>query len=172
MGAECIPEVPDFADDSERVVWQALRSQLRDSDILMHGIRFTDPVEGDVEIDLLILMPDAGAIVIEVKGGLITFTDGQFHQSDGESTRPVNPLADRIAVLAGLAAVDYVVAFDSDTPAELIKAVQPDVLVKGDDYAGKEVVGRETVEARGGKVVLAPFLQGRSTTGTIGRMST
>lgn len=92
MGAECIPEAPDFADESERVVWQALRSQLRDSDILMHGIRFTDPVEGDVEIDLLILMPDAGAIVIEVKGGLITFTDGQFHQSDGESTRPVNPL--------------------------------------------------------------------------------
>jgi D-beta-D-heptose 7-phosphate kinase/D-beta-D-heptose 1-phosphate adenosyltransferase len=81
--------------------------------------------------------------------------------------RPVNPLADRMAVLAGLQAVDYVVSFADDTPAALIAAVQPDVLVKGEDYAGKEVVGRETVEARGGKVVLAPFLQGRSSTNVI-----
>jgi D-beta-D-heptose 7-phosphate kinase/D-beta-D-heptose 1-phosphate adenosyltransferase len=82
-------------------------------------------------------------------------------------SRPVNGLADRMAVLAGLQAVDFVVSFDEDTPAELIKTVQPDVLVKGEDYSGKEVVGRETVEGRGGKVVLAPFLAGRSTTATI-----
>ena len=82
-------------------------------------------------------------------------------------TRPVNPLADRMAVLAGLHAVDYVVSFNEDTPKELIAELQPDILIKGDDYAGKEVVGRETVEARGGKVVLAPFLQGRSTSATI-----
>lgn len=81
--------------------------------------------------------------------------------------RPVNTLNDRLAVLAGLAAVDFVVPFDTDTPADLIRAVQPDVLVKGDDYAGKEVVGRDTVESRGGRVVLAPFLQGRSTTNII-----
>jgi D-beta-D-heptose 7-phosphate kinase/D-beta-D-heptose 1-phosphate adenosyltransferase len=86
-------------------------------------------------------------------------------------TRPLNPLADRMAVLAGLQAVDYVVSFDEDTPAKLVAAVEPDVLVKGEDYAGKEVVGRETVEARGGKVVLAPFLAGRSTTNTIKKMS-
>jgi D-beta-D-heptose 7-phosphate kinase / D-beta-D-heptose 1-phosphate adenosyltransferase len=85
-------------------------------------------------------------------------------------TRPVNNLADRAAVLAGLAAVDYVVAFDTDTPAELIDAVLPDVLVKGEDYSGKEVVGRKTVEGRGGKVVLAPFFAGRSTSATIGKM--
>lgn len=83
--------------------------------------------------------------------------------------RPVNALADRMAVLAGLQSVDYVVAFEEDTPLKLIEAVQPDVLVKGADYAGKEVVGREIVESRGGKVVLAPFLEGRSTTGIIER---
>ncbi len=87
-------------------------------------------------------------------------------------TRPVNTLGDRMAVLAGLQAVDYVVSFGEETPLELIVQVQPDVLVKGNDYANKEVVGREVVEGRGGKVVLAPFLQGRSTTGTIERMQT
>jgi D-beta-D-heptose 7-phosphate kinase/D-beta-D-heptose 1-phosphate adenosyltransferase len=83
--------------------------------------------------------------------------------------RPVNPLADRMAVLAGLQAVDYVVSFAEDTPTALIEAVRPDVLVKGEDYSGKEVVGREIVEKTGGRVVLAPFLAGRSTTATIQR---
>jgi D-beta-D-heptose 7-phosphate kinase/D-beta-D-heptose 1-phosphate adenosyltransferase len=86
-------------------------------------------------------------------------------------TRPVNPLADRMAVLAGLQSVDYVVSFDEDTPLELIVQLQPDILIKGADYANKEVVGRDVVEARGGKVILAPFLQGRSTTGTIEKMN-
>jgi D-beta-D-heptose 7-phosphate kinase/D-beta-D-heptose 1-phosphate adenosyltransferase len=84
--------------------------------------------------------------------------------------RPVNPLSDRMAVLAGLQAVDFVVSFSDDTPTALIEAVRPDVLVKGEDYADKEVVGREIVEKRGGKVVLAPFLAGRSTSGTIQRV--
>jgi D-beta-D-heptose 7-phosphate kinase/D-beta-D-heptose 1-phosphate adenosyltransferase len=85
-------------------------------------------------------------------------------------TRPVNDLADRMAVLSGLAAVDYVISFDTDTPAELIASVRPDILIKGEDYSGKEVVGRETVESHGGKVILAPFLKGKSTTSTIGKM--
>jgi D-beta-D-heptose 7-phosphate kinase/D-beta-D-heptose 1-phosphate adenosyltransferase len=85
-------------------------------------------------------------------------------------TRPVNTLADRMAVLAGLQSVDYVVSFSDDTPIDLIQAIQPDVLVKGEDYSGKEVVGREILEARGGKVILAPFLQGRSTTNTIAKI--
>ncbi len=82
-------------------------------------------------------------------------------------TRPVNTLTDRMAVLAGLQSIDYVISFPEDTPLNLIAAILPDVLVKGEDYSGKEVVGRDIVEARGGKVVLAPFLQGRSTTKTI-----
>jgi D-beta-D-heptose 7-phosphate kinase/D-beta-D-heptose 1-phosphate adenosyltransferase len=84
--------------------------------------------------------------------------------------RPVNPLADRMAVLAGLQSVDYVVSFTEETPAGLIATLRPDVLVKGEDYSGKEVVGRDIVEGSGGRVVLAPFLQGRSTTSTIERI--
>ncbi len=79
-------------------------------------------------------------------------------------SRPVNPLEDRMAVLAGLEAVNFVTAFEQDTPLELISAITPAILVKGADYQDKPVVGREWVEAAGGKVVLAPFLEGRSTT--------
>ncbi len=86
-------------------------------------------------------------------------------------TRPINRLEDRLAVLAGLQAVDYVIAFNEDTPAALIDALLPDVLVKGADYADKEVVGRATVENNGGTVILAPFLEGRSTTGTLRKIS-
>jgi len=84
--------------------------------------------------------------------------------------RPVNPAADRAAVLSGLAAVDHVVVFHEDDPLALVREVQPDVLVKGEDWKDKGVVGREIVEARGGRVVLAPLLEGRSTTGTIERL--
>ncbi len=79
-------------------------------------------------------------------------------------SRPVNPLEDRMAVLAGLEAVNFVTAFEQDTPLELISGITPAILVKGADYQDKPVVGREWVEAAGGKVVLAPFLEGRSTT--------
>jgi D-beta-D-heptose 7-phosphate kinase/D-beta-D-heptose 1-phosphate adenosyltransferase len=96
-------------------------------------------------------------------------TDASVRRLKGPE-RPVNPLADRAEVIAGLAAVDYVTTFDADTPRELITAVRPDVLVKGADYAQQEVVGRDVVEAGGGKVVLAPLLEGRSTTGTIRKM--
>ncbi len=85
--------------------------------------------------------------------------------------RPVNSLADRMAVLAALACVDFVVDFADDTPLELVRAVAPDVLVKGEDYAGREVVGREVVEARGGSVVLAPFLAGHSTTSILEKLA-
>ena len=85
MPALLIPEHPNFEDESEQVVWEALRSQLRDGDVLLHGVRFTDPTHGEVEIDLLILMPDCGAAVIEVKGGHVTFTQGEWRQSDPSS---------------------------------------------------------------------------------------
>jgi len=85
--------------------------------------------------------------------------------------RPINPLTDRMAVLAALEAVNYVVSFDEPTPLELIRMLEPDILVKGSDYQDKEVVGRDIVQARGGKVVLAPFLEGRSTTKIIEKIS-
>ena len=86
------PERPQFADDSERVAWEALKSGLRDEDVLIHGVRFTDPRDGDVEIDLLVLMPDAGAVVIEVKGGHVTYANGSFQQTGADGTHPIDPL--------------------------------------------------------------------------------
>jgi len=78
--------------------------------------------------------------------------------------RPVNPLADRMAVLAALAAVDWVVPFSEDTPAELIGEVLPDVLVKGGDYRPEDIAGGPAVIANGGRVEVLPFREGRSTT--------
>jgi D-beta-D-heptose 7-phosphate kinase/D-beta-D-heptose 1-phosphate adenosyltransferase len=85
--------------------------------------------------------------------------------------RPVNPLADRVAVLSELQSVDYVVTFDADTPLELIQAIKPDTLVKGADYTREQVVGHEIVEAHGGRVKLVDLVAGRSTTNIIERVS-
>jgi rfaE bifunctional protein nucleotidyltransferase chain/domain len=80
--------------------------------------------------------------------------------------RPLNRFADRALVLAALAAVDMVVPFTADTPYELIKALRPDTLVKGADYAHKEIVGREF----SGRTVRVSLVKGRSTTGLIRKM--
>ena len=81
--------------------------------------------------------------------------------------RPITPLADRMAVLAGLAAVDWVVAFAEDTPAELIAQVLPDVLVKGGDYRVDQIAGADVVKRNGGEVRVLGFKPGRSTTALI-----
>jgi len=83
--------------------------------------------------------------------------------------RPVNCVGDRMEVLAAMEMVDAVCAFGDDTPATLIERVTPDVLVKGEDWADKGVVGREWVEKHGGQVVLAPLVAGRSTTNILER---
>ncbi|MCE9594681.1 MAG: D-glycero-beta-D-manno-heptose-7-phosphate kinase [Planctomycetes bacterium] len=84
-------------------------------------------------------------------------------------TRPVNTISDRLAVLAALEMVDAVVPFGEDTPAKIIERITPHVLVKGQDWEGKGVVGREWVEKHGGQVHLAPLLAGRSTSSIIER---
>jgi D-beta-D-heptose 7-phosphate kinase/D-beta-D-heptose 1-phosphate adenosyltransferase len=84
-------------------------------------------------------------------------------------TRPVNPLADRMEVLAALEMVDAVSPFSEDTPKAIVERVSPNVLVKGEDWAEKGVVGREWVESHGGQVVLAPLVAGKSTTGILER---
>jgi D-beta-D-heptose 7-phosphate kinase/D-beta-D-heptose 1-phosphate adenosyltransferase len=84
--------------------------------------------------------------------------------------RPVRAERDRAYVLAALEAVDAVVMFDADTPLELIRALEPDVLVKGGDYSVETVVGAADVIARGGKVVIVPLTAGHSTTNTIERL--
>ena len=78
--------------------------------------------------------------------------------------RPINPEAERCEVLAALASVDAVVVFDEDTPDEIIRQIQPDILVKGADWGENAIVGRDTVEARGGKVVRMKLAEGYSTT--------
>jgi D-beta-D-heptose 7-phosphate kinase/D-beta-D-heptose 1-phosphate adenosyltransferase len=83
------------------------------------------------------------------------------------STRPITPEAERAEILAALACVDAVAIFDAETPAEIIKRIQPDVLVKGADWAADAIVGRDTVEARGGKVVRVQIEQGWSTSAII-----
>lgn len=85
--------------------------------------------------------------------------------------RPVNALSARMEVLAGLRSVSFVVPFAEDTPARLIKAVSPDVLVKGGDYAISEIAGHEHVLATGGEVIILDFLEGHSTTATLSRIN-
>jgi len=83
--------------------------------------------------------------------------------------RPVHPEQERAEVLAALASVDAVVIFDEDTPLAFITALQPDVLVKGADWAHDAIVGREVVEARGGRVVRVPVAEGHSTSSLLSR---
>ncbi|HEY4580287.1 MAG TPA: D-glycero-beta-D-manno-heptose 1-phosphate adenylyltransferase [Candidatus Acidoferrales bacterium] len=78
-------------------------------------------------------------------------------------SRPLVPESERAEILAALEAVDFVVLFDEDTPRELIARLRPDVLVKGADWGAEEIVGREQVEAGGGRVVSLPLEPGYST---------
>jgi D-beta-D-heptose 7-phosphate kinase/D-beta-D-heptose 1-phosphate adenosyltransferase len=93
-------------------------------------------------------------------------TDRSVRQLKG-AKRPLVAEHNRAEVLAALACVDHVVLFDEATPKALVEALQPDILVKGSDYEGRQVVGRETVEARGGRVELVPIVQGASTTNLV-----
>lgn len=84
--------------------------------------------------------------------------------------RPIRTSVERIAVLAGLEAVDAVVLFEQDTPIELVRAIEPDVIVKGGDYSPETIVGADLVTARGGRVVVIPLVDGHSTTSTIEKL--
>jgi D-beta-D-heptose 7-phosphate kinase/D-beta-D-heptose 1-phosphate adenosyltransferase len=97
-------------------------------------------------------------------------SDASVRALDKDDDRPIVPQDDRARVLAALGDVDHVVIFDEPTPQRLIEVIEPDVLVKGQDWEGKVVVGREVVERRGGRVIFAPFIDGRSTTNLIDRI--
>ena len=84
--------------------------------------------------------------------------------------RPINGEAERAEVLSALAAVDAVVIFDEETPHAVISDVQPDILVKGADWGENAIVGRDVVEARGGRVVRIPLAEGYSTTAILSRI--
>lgn len=97
-------------------------------------------------------------------------TDASARRLGKGPNRPVQAEADRAAVVAALRAVDHVCLFDEDTPTALIRALGPDVLVKGGDYVPAEVAGREVVEAYGGRLVILPFADGHSSSDIIQRI--
>ena len=97
-------------------------------------------------------------------------TDASVKRQGKGDDRPINTLANRVAVVAALASVDVVTWFDEDTPANLIALVQPDVLIKGGDWAIENIVGAAETLARGGKVYSIPFLHQTSTTQTLAKI--
>lgn len=115
---------------------------------LLHVGHVTCLEEARAQGDVLVVGLNSDASVRRLKG----------------PTRPIVPQEQRARVLAGLAAVDYVVLFDADTPIELIRSIEPDVLVKGGDYRPETIVGAEVVLRRGGRVHVAGQVPGVSTT--------
>lgn len=97
-------------------------------------------------------------------------TDASVQRLDKAPGRPINPLEDRAAVLAALAAVDLVTWFDEDTPLALILALRPEVLAKGGDWPLERIVGAREVLSWGGQVHSIPFMHQRSTTETLARI--
>ncbi|WP_299818587.1 D-glycero-beta-D-manno-heptose 1-phosphate adenylyltransferase [uncultured Pontibacter sp.] len=96
-------------------------------------------------------------------------TDASISRIKGP-TRPLQDEMSRARIMASLLFIDAVVLFNDETPLELIKAVQPDVLVKGDDYAVEQIVGHEVVQANGGKVETVPLVKGYSTTNIVNKI--
>ena len=108
---------------------------------------------------------DCGASLLVALNG-----DASARRLGKGGDRPLNPLEDRVAVLAALESVTAVTWFDEDTPAALIEACRPDVLVKGGDWPVERIVGAREVLARGGQVHSIPFEHERSTTGLLERI--
>jgi D-beta-D-heptose 7-phosphate kinase/D-beta-D-heptose 1-phosphate adenosyltransferase len=96
-------------------------------------------------------------------------SDRSVRELKGEG-RPIVPAAERSETLLALEAVDRVVVYDETTPIEIVKALLPDVLVKGADWAADQIVGRAEVEAAGGRVVRVEMVPGRSTTSVLERI--
>jgi rfaE bifunctional protein nucleotidyltransferase chain/domain len=115
-------------------------------------------------VDLLLAARQRGDVLVV---GLNT--DASVRRLKGP-TRPMRTQAERAYVIAALAMVDAVVLFDQDTPLALIRALEPDVLVKGGDYTEATIVGAPDVRARGGDVVVVPLTPGQSTTSIIEKL--
>lgn len=99
-------------------------------------------------------------------------SDASVRRLGKDRDRPINPLQDRMAVLAALESVSLVVPFEDDTPLNLILASRPDVLVKGGDWTPDRIVGSEEVQSWGGSVHSIPFLHQRSTTALLNKIRT
>ena len=128
---------------------------------------FTNGVFDIVHAGHLAYLEEAAGLGIRLIVGVNS--DESVRRLKGDA-RPVNTLTDRMQLLAGLFYVDGVVSFDADTPLEIIKALKPDVLVKGGDYTEATIVGAPEVRAMGGEVRVLSFKDGYSTTGIIERL--
>lgn len=116
-------------------------------------------------VDLLVAAREtADALVVGIN------SDASVRRLKGPS-RPVRSETDRAYVLAALEQVDLVVIFTQDTPLELVKLLEPDVIVKGGDYTEDSIVGAAEVRSRGGRVVVVPLTPGQSTTAIIEKLS-
>ncbi|QYK52703.1 MAG: D-glycero-beta-D-manno-heptose 1-phosphate adenylyltransferase [Fimbriimonadaceae bacterium] len=98
-------------------------------------------------------------------------TDESVRTLNKGADRPINTLADRATVISALRAVDFVVSFSESTPENLIAEIKPDIHVKGGDYTPEQLPETKIVESYGGKVVILPFLPGRSTTSILQRLT-
>jgi D-beta-D-heptose 7-phosphate kinase/D-beta-D-heptose 1-phosphate adenosyltransferase len=116
-------------------------------------------------IDLLFAAREtADALIVGIN------SDASVRRLKG-ADRPIRTESERAYVLAGVEAVDLVVVFSEDTPLELVKLIEPDVIVKGGDYTEGTIVGASEVKSRGGRVVVVPLTPGQSTTAIIGKLS-
>jgi len=113
-------------------------------------------------IDYLSQARDLGDILV-----LGLNTDQSVRRLNKGSNRPINDERTRAYVLAGLASVDLIVFFDEETPYNLIKLLQPNVLVKGNDYEVEKIIGFDILKENGGEVITIPFLEGYSTSSLI-----
>lgn len=117
-------------------------------DILHHG-----------HVDYLSKAADLGDVLI-----IGVNTDASVKRLNKGPNRPIQNENDRMLLLSAIQFVEAVILFDEDTPLDLIKAIQPDVLVKGGDWKESEIVGADVVKAKGGEVKVIPFVEGYSTT--------
>ena len=101
---------------------------------------------------------------------IVAMNSDQSVRSNKGPSRPLNPEGERAELLLALGSVDVVVVFGEPTPYEVITCIQPDILVKGEDWGTEAIVGRDVVEARGGRVVRVPLEPGLSTTELIRRV--
>jgi rfaE bifunctional protein nucleotidyltransferase chain/domain len=147
---------------ADAVAWVATRRAAGDTTVFTNGV-FDLLHPGHVRY-LEFARSLGDALIVGVNG------DASVRRNKGP-LRPITPEDERAELLAALASVDAIVIFDEDTPAEIIAALQPDILVKGADWAADQIVGRDTVEARGGRVVRVPVEQGYSTTTILERVT-
>lgn len=149
---------------SKILTWEALQRQIAVWRFKDKKIVFTNGCFDILHLGHIELLAKARSLGSVLVVGMNS--DDSVHRLKGPH-RPVNSHHARAFTLASLVFVDVVVMFDQDTPYELIKLVQPDILVKGKDYEGKDIVGSDIVTARGGEVVTIELTRGYSTTHTI-----